>query len=70
MLDDMGCQAGVKAANLTAVITEDKTKTTKSYDTIKLGIDAHASWVEEVKKEPHRRAPKGTRRYVSDGSVN
>ena len=25
-------------------MTEDKTETTKSYDTIKLGIDAHAKW--------------------------
>ena len=25
-------------------MTEDKTKTTKSYETIKLGIDAHAKW--------------------------
>jgi hypothetical protein len=39
----MGCQAGVIAANLTTVMTEDKTKTTKSYDTIKLGIDACAA---------------------------
>ena len=44
LLDDMGCQAGVIAANLTTMKTEDKTKTTKSYDTIKLGIDAHAKW--------------------------
>ena len=40
----MGFQAGVEAANLTSMMTEDKTKTTKSYDTIKLGIDAHAKW--------------------------
>ena len=44
LLDDMGCQAGVIAANLTTIMTEDKTKTTKSYDTIKLGIDVHAKW--------------------------
>ena len=42
LLDDMGCQAGVEAANLTTFMTDDKTKTSKSYDTIKLGIDAHA----------------------------
>ena len=36
----MGCQAGVEAANLTAVMTEDETETIKSYDKIKLGIDA------------------------------
>jgi len=40
----MGCQAGVKSANLTTIMTEDKTKATKTYDTIKLGIDAHAKW--------------------------
>ena len=40
----MGCLAGGKAANLTTVMTEDKTKTTKSYDMIKLGIDACAKW--------------------------
>ena len=34
----------MEAANLTTVMTEDKTKTTKSYDTIKLGIDAHAKF--------------------------
>ena len=44
LLDDMGCQAGVIAANLTTMKTEDRTKTTRSYDTIKLGIDAHAKW--------------------------
>ncbi|MGI9241518.1 MAG: hypothetical protein ACR2RV_12005 [Verrucomicrobiales bacterium] len=41
--DDMGCPAGVEAIDLTTMITEDKTKTTKSYDTIKFGIDAHTS---------------------------
>ena len=40
----MGCQAGVEAANLTTMMTDDKTETSKSYDTIKLGIDAHAKW--------------------------
>ena len=39
-----GCQAGVEPANLTTVMTKDGTKTSKSYDTIKLGIDAHAKW--------------------------
>ena len=40
----MGFQAGVEAANLTTVMTEDKTRTTRSSDTIKHGIDAHAKW--------------------------
>ena len=44
LLDDMGCQAGVEAAKLTTVMNDKKTESTKSYDTIKLGIDAHAKW--------------------------
>jgi len=43
-LDDMVCQAGGEAASLTTMITDDKTETNKSYETIKLGIDAHAKW--------------------------
>jgi hypothetical protein len=39
-----GCQAGVEPAKLTTVMTEYKLTPTKSYDTIKLGIDAHAKW--------------------------
>ena len=39
-----GCQAGVEPANLTTVMTTTRQTTTKSYDTIKLGIDAHAKW--------------------------
>ena len=42
MLGGMGCQAGVGATNLTTAINENKLDTTKLYDTIKLGIDAHA----------------------------
>jgi hypothetical protein len=41
----MGCQPGVKSANLTTVMnTTRESDFTKSYDTIKLGIDAHAKW--------------------------
>jgi hypothetical protein len=39
-----GCQAGVEPANLTTVMITDKTTTTKSYATIKLGIDVHTKW--------------------------
>jgi lipid-binding SYLF domain-containing protein len=39
----MGCQAGVEPANLTTVLNTDKTITTKSYATIKLGIDTRKS---------------------------
>ena len=34
----------MESANLTTVMNTDKTTSTKSYDTIKLGIDAHAKW--------------------------
>jgi len=40
----MGCQAGVEPVNLTTVMNTDKMTITKSYATIKLGIDAHAKW--------------------------
>ena len=40
----MGFQAGVGAANLTTMMTDDETQTGKPYGTIKLGIDAHAEW--------------------------
>jgi len=40
----MGCQAGVEPSNLTTVMITDKTTSTKSLHTIKLGIDAHAKW--------------------------
>ncbi len=40
----MGCQEGVESAKLTTVMNDKKTETTKSYDTIKLGIDANAKW--------------------------
>ena len=40
----MGCQAGVEPVNLTTVMITDNTTSTKSYATIKLGIDAHAKW--------------------------
>ena len=44
LLDDMGCQAGVESAKLTIAMKHHKITTTESYDTIKLGIDAHAKW--------------------------
>ena len=40
----MGCQAGVESAKLTTAMKHYKITTTESYDTIKLGIDAHAKW--------------------------
>jgi DNA-binding NarL/FixJ family response regulator len=43
-LDDMGCQVGVETSKLTSVKNDKKIESTKSYDTIKLGIDAHAKW--------------------------
>jgi hypothetical protein len=38
------CQTWEEAANLTGNVNDKKAETTKSYDTIKLGIDAHAKW--------------------------
>ena len=40
----MGCQAGVETSKLTTVMKDKKAESTKSYDTIKLGIDAHSKW--------------------------
>jgi hypothetical protein len=39
-----GCQAGVEPANLTTVMKHYKITNTESYESIKLGIDAHAKW--------------------------
>ena len=39
-----GCQAGVEPADLTTFMIKDKTTSTKSHATIKLGIDAHTKW--------------------------
>ena len=44
MLDDMRLPGGVEPANLTTVMTEYNLTPSKTYDTIKLGIDAHAKW--------------------------
>ena len=60
----MGCQAGVEAANLTTVMTKDGTKTSKSYDTIKLGIDAHAKWYYVARQLDGRRRNR-CRRWTS-----
>jgi transposase len=40
----MGCQAGVESAKLTTAMKNTTETITKSYATIKLGIDAHAKW--------------------------
>jgi hypothetical protein len=40
----MGCQAGVGPAKLTTMTTKTKSDPTESFETIKLGIDAHAKW--------------------------
>ena len=39
-----GCQAGVETANLITVMKNYKITNTESYESIKLGIDAHAKW--------------------------
>ena len=38
------CQVEVETAKLRGVMTGKKTESTKSYDTIKLGIDARRAW--------------------------
>jgi hypothetical protein len=40
----MGCQAGVETAKLTTIMNTNDTNSSESYDTIKLGIDAHSKW--------------------------
>ena len=40
----MGCQAGVETANLITVMKNYKITPTENYESIKLGIDAHAKW--------------------------
>ena len=40
----MGCQVRVKAIKLTTVMNEKKAESSQFYETIKLGIDAHAKW--------------------------
>jgi hypothetical protein len=39
-----GCQAGLETANLITVMKNYKITNTESYESIKLGIDAHAKW--------------------------
>lgn len=39
-----GCQAGVDTANLSTVMKHYKINPTETYESIKLGIDAHAKW--------------------------
>ena len=43
----MGCQGWVKAFKLTIVINDEEIK---SYDTIKLGIDAHGKWYDAARQ--------------------
>ena len=38
------CQVVVKTIKLTTVMNDKKAESTKSYDTIKLGIDAQSKW--------------------------
>ena len=40
----MGCQAGVESAKLISVMKNRTETKTKAYDSIKLGIEAHAKW--------------------------
>ena len=44
------CQVEVETAKLRGVMTGKKTESTKSYDTIKLGIDAHGKWYDAARQ--------------------
>lgn len=44
------CQVEVETAKLGGVMTDKKTESTKSYDTIKLGIDAHGKWYDAARQ--------------------
>jgi hypothetical protein len=46
----MGCQVGVETAKLTTVMNTNETNSPKSYDTIKLGIDAHSKWYDVARQ--------------------
>jgi hypothetical protein len=39
-----GCQAGLEAASLASVMKHYEITNTEAYESIKLGIDAHAKW--------------------------
>ena len=41
---------GVETAELTTAMNTNETKTSKSYDTIKLGIDAHSKWYDVARQ--------------------
>jgi hypothetical protein len=40
----MGCQAGMGPAKLTTMMIKLETDSTEGFESIKLGIDAHAKW--------------------------
>jgi hypothetical protein len=46
----MGYQVGVETAKLTTIMNTNDTNSSKSYDTIKLGIDAHSKWYYVARK--------------------
>jgi len=59
LLDDMGCQSGVEPAKLTTVMKTTTETNTKSYATIKLGIDAHSKWYQPPFAPPPLRSKGG-----------
>ena len=44
------CQTGEEAANLTGIMNERKTESTKSYDPIKFGIETHSKWYDVARE--------------------
>ena len=57
----------MEAANLTTMMTDDKTETSKSYDTIKLGIDKTTPKREEIARQLVEHAEEITRVYAKEG---
>lgn len=56
-------------ANLTTVMTGDETETTKSYDTIRLGIDTHAKGYYVTRQLNTRPCRKRCRRWTFEALV-
>jgi len=65
----MGCQVGLETAKLTSVVNTNETNSPKSYDTIKLGIDAHSKWY-YVARKLDRATPQPVQKMELDGLLH
>ncbi len=65
----MGCQVGVETIKLTIVMNDKKTESAKSYDTIKLGIDAHSKWY-YVARQLDSATPQPVQKMELDGLLH